>query len=108
MKGRSIATFAMLKRLLPLPALVVFAAACIDTTQITQPEAAGSPLFNASAASASGGTFGYVTNGGSNTVSVIATASNTVVATVDVGSGPVWAAMVPISAGVSATADPGR
>ena len=37
MKGHSIATFAMLKRLLPLLALVAFAAACNDTAQITEP-----------------------------------------------------------------------
>ena len=39
--------------------------------------------------------FAYVTNFSSNTVSVIATASNTVVATVGVGSGPVGVAITP-------------
>ncbi len=36
---------AMLNRLLLLPALVVFAAACSDTALMTGPEASGSPLF---------------------------------------------------------------
>ena len=84
MKVHSIATFAMLKRLLPLPGLLVFAAACDDAAQITQPEAAGSALFNASVASASGGTFAYVTNSASDEVSVIDLATNTVVASIPV------------------------
>ena len=41
------------------------------------------------------GAFAYVANSGSNTVSVIATASNTVVATVTVGSGPEGVAITP-------------
>jgi YVTN family beta-propeller protein len=41
------------------------------------------------------GAFVYVANSGSNTVSVIATASNTVVATVPVGSGPAGVAITP-------------
>jgi len=40
-------------------------------------------------------TFAYVTNVFSNTVSVIDTASNTVVATVAVGSGPIGVAITP-------------
>ena len=39
--------------------------------------------------------FAYVTNRGSNTVSVLATASNTVVATVPVGSSPFGVAITP-------------
>jgi YVTN family beta-propeller protein len=39
--------------------------------------------------------FAYVANQGDNTVSVIATASNTVVATIPVGSGPVAVAVTP-------------
>jgi YVTN family beta-propeller protein len=41
------------------------------------------------------GTHAYVTNISSNTVSVIDTASNTVVATVAVGSGPTGVAITP-------------
>ena len=39
--------------------------------------------------------FAYVTNSHSNTVSVIDTASNTVVATVPVGNGPIAVAITP-------------
>src|SRR5258708_8952736 len=42
-------------------------------------------------------TFAYVTNVFGNTVSVIDTASNTVVATVAVGSGHIWVASTPYS-----------
>jgi YVTN family beta-propeller protein len=41
------------------------------------------------------GKFGYVTNEFSNTVSVIVTATNTVVATVPVGSGPSGVGIIP-------------
>ena len=41
------------------------------------------------------GAFAYVTTVGSNTVSVIATATNTVVATIGVGSTPLGAAINP-------------
>jgi YVTN family beta-propeller protein len=50
-------------------------------------------VFGAGAALAQ--TRGYVTNAGSNTVSVIDPATNTVVATVPVGSGPAGVAVTP-------------
>ena len=63
--------------------------------------------------STAGHLVGYVANSNAslsfpNTVSVIETASNSVVATISVGSGPFGVAMVPISAGVGAAACPGR
>ena len=51
--------------LVPLAALVVLVAACTDTSQITHPEPAGSPLLGGSAASAFGDpTFQSVNAGG--------------------------------------------
>jgi len=44
------------------------------------------------------GAFAYVTNVNSNNVSVISTATNSVVATVPVGTGPVAVAITPNSA----------
>jgi len=45
----------------------------------------------------SNGTFAYVTNSGSNSVSVIAVATNTVVQTIPVGAAPRWVAVSPNS-----------
>ena len=58
-------------------------------------------VFGASAALAQ--TRGYVTNGGDNTVSVIDTATNTVVATIPVGSSPQGIAVTPNGAFVYVT-----
>ncbi len=53
-----------MKRLALFPLVALVLAACQDTAQITQPEAAGSPLFSASAASATSGlTFQSVSAG---------------------------------------------
>src|SRR5688500_4918850 len=74
-------------------ALSVALAGCHDQAEPNQPSAVelGSPAL----ASSSGGGFAYVTSQGTNTVSVIATATNTVIATVLVGSTPVGVAITP-------------
>jgi YVTN family beta-propeller protein len=69
-------------------------AACADQPPVgpggdTPP---GAPLLSTAAG---GGTFAYVTNGGSGTVSVIRTADNTVTATVTVGGSPEGVAITP-------------
>ena len=74
----------------------ILLAACHNTAQITQPEAAGSPQFIVSAASGSGGTFAYVANGASDNVSVIDVATNTVVGSpIPVGDTPLGIAITP-------------
>ena len=84
MKRRSLALFG-----------AILLAARQDAAQITQPEAAGSPLF-LDAPSASGGTFAYVTNAGSKSVSVIDLATNTVVGSpITVGDRPADIAITP-------------
>jgi YVTN family beta-propeller protein len=68
------------------------ALACNDALTAPKPKL----TFNtASATLASGGPFAYVTNSGSGTVSVIATATNAVVATVPVGAAPFGVAITP-------------
>ncbi len=94
MTVHSIARFVMRKRLLPLAALAAFAAACTDTAQITQPEAAGPPLF--AHAPAFGGTFAYVANFRSDNVTVIDVATNLQVALIPVGDGPLGIAITPL------------
>jgi len=49
MKVRSLARIATLKRFVSVVGLAVFAAACSDAAQITQPGAAAAPLFSTSA-----------------------------------------------------------
>ncbi len=77
-------------------------AACQDATQ---PETSVPPQqFSATPATAH--VFAHVTNAGSSTVSVIATASNTVVTIVPVGDFPVGIAITPD--GVSFALDSGQ
>src|SRR5688500_13470854 len=74
-------------------ALSVALAGCHDQAEPNQPSAVEleSPIL----ASSSGGEFAYVTNQGSNNVSVIATATNTVTTTVPVGDSPGAVAITP-------------
>ena len=75
--------------------------ATVSATGLVSAVAAGSVTVTANAVGVSGsatidvGTVAYVANKVSNSVSVIATASNTVVATVPVGEGPSGVAITP-------------
>ena len=80
-------------RLLTVVVPLLSAVACNDAT--SPPSAIRAPQRTASATLASGGPFAYVANYLSNTVSVIATATNTVVATVVVGVLPLGVAITP-------------
>ena len=74
-------------------AVAVAMAGCQDAERITHPQLEATA--NLSTMSATAAPFAYVANNGSSTVSVIATATNTVVATIGVGTGPRGVAITP-------------
>jgi YVTN family beta-propeller protein len=84
-----------MKRLVVLPAFVVALAACQDAMQpVTDAEAPSLQVIGGTNSSVNA-PFAYVTNNGEGTVSVIETANNTVVATVDVDFRPLFVAITP-------------
>lgn len=72
-------------------------ARCQDSQAFTSPQPGALAALSTSSAILTGTAdpFAYVTNSGSNTVSVIATATNSVVATVPVGTNPEGVAVTP-------------
>ncbi len=89
-----------MNRLARLHALAILAStlagACGGSGSVTDPTSAvGARPFPVGVAITSDGAFAYVTNRDSGTVSVIATATNTVVATVGVGTLPFGVAITP-------------
>ena len=83
----------LLQKSIALCSLLLFAVACNDSQPVEPTE---SPYLSTTSGDPSGpAPLVYVTNGGSNNVSVIETANNTVVATVPVGSFPVGVGITP-------------
>jgi YVTN family beta-propeller protein len=80
----------------PVPGTTV---SVIDTTSNTVLTGPGFPItvgsFPNAVAVTPDGKYAYVANSGSNNVSVIATATNTVVATLAVGNGPIGVGIIP-------------
>ena len=84
-----------MKRLALCPLVALVLAGCQDSTQPEVGTRVGPRPSPVVAATSSAAHFAYVTNAFSNSVSVIETAGNTVVATVGVGSFPAGVAITP-------------